>query len=165
MTKETSDIIDELAKRAYDVARPTSFKAYAVERVFRESVKAITEMSSARPSKQDAKFYVSGRIQKMIGRGEQVYIVTEEKSEAGGTVEERAEKYADYFVEEVLYGICDGNPSRLKRISNNLADGFYAATLKLKREESDDEEPEDVGSEGNDSGESTDRKETKQSRL
>ncbi|MDZ7688929.1 MAG: type I-D CRISPR-associated protein Cas10d/Csc3 [Halobacteriales archaeon] len=140
MTQETSDIIDELARRAYDVARPTSFKAYAVERVFRESVKAITEMSSARPSEDDAKLYVSGRIQKMVGRGEQVYIVSEEKSEHGGTVEERAERYADYFVEEVLYGVCDGNPSRLKRMSNNLADGFYAATLKLWREDRNEDE-------------------------
>lgn len=138
MTQETSDIIDELARRAYDVARPTSFKPYAVERVFRESVKAITEMSSARPSEQDAKLYVSGRIQKMVDRGEQVYWVSEEKSEAGGTLEERAERYADYFVEEVLYGVCDGNPSRLKRMSNNLADGFYAATLKLWREDRED---------------------------
>jgi len=143
MTQETSDIIDELARRAYDVARPTSFKAYAVERVFRESVKAITEMSSARPSEEDAKLYVSGRVQKMVGRGEQIYIVNEEMSEHGGTVEERAERYADYFVEEVLYGVCDGNPSRLKRMSNNLADGFYAATLKLWREDrNEDEESE-----------------------
>jgi CRISPR-associated protein Csc3 len=145
MTQETSDIIDELARRAYDVARPTSFKPYAVERVFRESVKAITEMSSARPSEQDAKLYVSGRIQKMVDRGEQVYWVSEEKSESGGTLEERAERYADYFVEEVLYGVCDGNPSRLKRMSNNLADGFYAATLKLWREDrEEDEEDEQI---------------------
>jgi CRISPR-associated protein Csc3 len=143
MTQETSDIIDELARRAYDVARPTSFKPYAVERVFRESVKAITEMSSARPSEQDAKLYVSGRIQKMVDRGEQVYWVSEEKSEAGGTLEERAERYADYFVEEVLYGVCDGNPSRLKRMSNNLADGFYAATLKLWREDREDKEEDE----------------------
>lgn len=144
MTQETSDIMDELARRAYDVARPTSFKAYAVERVFRESVKAITEMSGARPSKDDAKLYVSGRIQKMVGRGEQLYRVSKEKSNAGGTIEERAERYADYFVEEVLYGICDGNPSRLKRMSNNLSDGFYAATLRLRREESDEDSEQTV---------------------
>jgi CRISPR-associated protein Csc3 len=145
MTQETSDIVDELARRAYDVARPTSFKAYAVERVFRESVKAITEMSSAHPGKEDAKLYVSGRIQKMVDRGEQVYWVSEEKSESGGTLEERAERYADYFVEKVLYGVCDGNPSRLKRMSNNLADGFYAATLKLWREDrEEDEEDEQI---------------------
>lgn len=143
MTQGTSNVIDELARRAYDVARPTSFKPYAVERVFRESVKAITEMSSARPSEEDAKLYVSGRIQKMVDRGEQVYWVSEEKSEHGGTLEERAERYADYFVEEVLYGVCDGNPSRLKRMSNNLADGFYAATLKLWREDRDDEEADE----------------------
>lgn len=144
MTQEPTDIIEELSKRAYDVARPTSFKPYAVERVFRESVKAITEMSSVKPSESDAKYYVSGRIQKMVNRGEQVYWVSEEKSDAGGTLEERAEQYADYFVKEVLYGICDGNPSRLKRISNNLADGFYGATLRLWREDRNEESGEQV---------------------
>jgi len=153
MTQETSDIIDELARRAYDVARPTSFKAYAVERVFRESVKAITEMSSARPSENDAKLYVSGRIQKMVGRGEQLIPVRPAEKFDGveGTFEERAERYADYFVEEVLYGICDGNPSRLKRMSNNLADGFYAATLKLWREDRNEDE-EDEQAEEQESG-------------
>lgn len=140
MTKESSEIIEELASRAYDVARPTSFKPYAVERVFRESVKAITEMSSARPSRADAKLYVSGRIQKMVDRGGQVYPVSQEKSAGDGTLEERAERYSDFFVEEALYGLCDGNPSQLKRMSNNLADGFYAATLRLKREEIDAKE-------------------------
>lgn len=140
--KETREVIDELAERAYDVARPASYKPYAVERVFRESVKAITEVSSARPGREDSKRYVSGRIQKMVGRGEQMYPVSEEKSEAGGRLQERAERYADFFVDEVLYGICDGKPSRLKRLSNNLADGFYAATQELRREEFQEKEEE-----------------------
>jgi CRISPR-associated protein Csc3 len=29
----------------------------------------------------------------------------------------------------------NGEPSKLKRRSNNLADGFYAATLRLQRDQ------------------------------
>lgn len=139
---ETSDIMDELARRAFDVMRPTSFKAYAVERPFRESVKAITDLGTTRPSKQDCKHYVAGRIQKTIDRSEQVYPVSAEKSEYDGDMGERIESYADFFVEKVYGEICEENPSRLKRLSNNLADGFYAATLRLIREQSNDEQPD-----------------------
>ena len=40
--KQTSDTISELAARAFDVIRPdpTNRKPYAVERVFRESVRS-----------------------------------------------------------------------------------------------------------------------------
>lgn len=142
MTRETSNIIDELAKLAFDIARPKSFKPYAVERVFRESVKAIIEPGTTQPGPDDCKRYVSGRIQKMIDRGDQVFPVSQGKSETSGDFGERVERYADYFVENVFVGLCDGKPSRLKRLSNNLADGFYAATLRLMREQNSSEQSE-----------------------
>lgn len=135
MTRETSNTIDELAELAFDIARPTSFKAYAVERVFRESVKAITGLGMTQPGSEDCKRYVAGRIQKMIDRGEQVYPVSEETSVNKGAYGERVERYAEYFVDEVFVYLCDEKPSRLKRLSNNLADGFYAATLRLMRDQ------------------------------
>jgi len=137
MTANEREKIDELATLAFDIARPTSFKAYAVERVFRESVKAITEPGTTQPGPEDCKRYVSGRLQKMIDRGEQVYPVSEEKAILGGDYGERVDRYAEFLVEEVYVDLCDGKPSRLKRLSNNLADGFYAATLRLMREQSD----------------------------
>jgi CRISPR-associated protein Csc3 len=36
-------------------------------------------------------------------------------------------------VEEILNGICDGRPGRLKKLANNLADGYYSATLNIRR--------------------------------
>jgi CRISPR-associated protein Csc3 len=36
-------------------------------------------------------------------------------------------------VDEVLNGICEGKPGRLKKMSNNLADGYYSATLSIRR--------------------------------
>lgn len=144
MTRKTSNTIDELANLAFDIARPASFKPYAVERVFRESVKAITELGTTQPGTEDCKRYVAGRIQKMIDRGEQIFPVSKEKSDTDGDYGERVDRYAEYFVEEVFVGLCDGKPSRLKRLSNNLADGFYAATLRLMREQGSDHDDEDA---------------------
>jgi len=132
--KQTSDTISELAERAFDVIRPdpTNDSPYAVERVFRESVKAVKDFGPMQPSRQDAVDAVAGRVGKI--RSEQVYPVGYEESEHGGSFDERVEHYAEFFVDEVLIGMFDGEPSKLKRRSNNLADGFYAATLRLQRE-------------------------------
>jgi len=141
MTKETYDTISELSRRAFDVIRPdpTNRKPYAIERVFRESVKAIKEFGAYEPSRQDAIDAVAGRIGKLPPRSEQVYPVGHEESTHGGSFDERVDHYAEFFVDEVF----DGKPSRLKRRENNLADGFYAATRRLQRDhyqdESDDE--------------------------
>lgn len=145
--KQTSDTISELAKRAFDVIRPdpTNSKPYAVERVFRESVKAVKEFGPVQPSRQDAVDAVAGRVGKI--RSEQVYPVGHEESEHGGSFDERVEHYAEFFVDEVLFGMFDGEPSKLKRRSNNLADGFYAATLRLQREYYQNE-PDDEAHEG-----------------
>jgi len=133
--KRTSDTISELAERAFDVIRPdpTNSRPYAVERVFRESVKAVKGFGPIRPSRQDAVYAVAGRVGKI--RSEQVYPVGYEDSEHGGSFDERVEHYAEFFVDEVLFGMFNGEPSKLKRRSNNLADGFYAATLRLQRDQ------------------------------
>lgn len=142
MTRETSETIDELASLAFDIARPASFKPYAVERVFRASVKAITDLGTIQPGPEDCKRYVDGRVQKMINRSEQVYPVAEETASGEGHYGERVERYAEYFVEEVFVKLCDGKSSRLKRLSNNLADGFYAATLRLMRNQGSSDQTE-----------------------
>jgi len=134
---DTSDTISELAARAFDVIRPApgNDKPYAIERVFRESVKAVKEFGPLEISRQDAIDAVAGRVGKVPRRSEQVYRVPHEDSESGGTYDERVDRYAEYFVDKVLFEMFDGKPSRLKRRSNNLADGFYAATLRLQREQ------------------------------
>lgn len=136
MTREVSSTIDELAQLAFDIARPTSFKAYAVERVFRESVKAITEVGTTQPVPEDCKRYVSGRLQKMVERGEQVRHTSQDEAKYEGNYGERVDRYAEFFVDDVFVDLCDAKPSRLKRLSNNFADGFYAATLRLVRNQS-----------------------------
>ena len=136
MTQKTADTISELAKRAFDVIRPArgNRKPYAIERVFRESVKAIKEFGSYEPSRQDAIDAVAGRVGKLPTRSEQVYPVGHEDSDHGGSFDERVDHYAEFFVDEVFDGMFDKKPSRLKRRENNLADGFYAATRRLQRD-------------------------------
>jgi CRISPR-associated protein Csc3 len=112
-------------------------------------VKAVTDIGTTRPGPNDSKRYVAGRIRKLIDRSEQVYPVSKDKASYDGDFGERVDRYADYFVEHVLFDICEGRPSRLKRLSNNFADGFYAATLALKREQrdaADENEPEEAPS-------------------
>ncbi|MEZ3114988.1 type I-D CRISPR-associated protein Cas10d/Csc3 [Halobaculum sp. MBLA0147] len=136
MTRETHDTISTLAERAFDAIRPASRnkKPYAIERVFRESVKAIKGFGPREPSRQDAIDAVAGRIAKLPDRSDQVYRVGSETSDSGARLEERIEAYAEFFVDEVFLGLFDGKPARLKRRENNLADGFYAATRRLQRE-------------------------------
>ncbi|WP_420182803.1 type I-D CRISPR-associated protein Cas10d/Csc3 (plasmid) [Haloarcula sp. KBTZ06] len=130
--------ITTLADLAYDAIRPASGhdrKPHRVERVFRESVKAVSK-TGQQLDREDYRMCVSGRLQKMIDRqaGDAVYPVSSEESEAGTPLQERIEEYARYFVDEILYGIADGRPSQLKRLENNLADGFFGATLRAEAE-------------------------------
>ena len=42
---------------------------------------------------------------------------------------ERTLRFAESFVDLAFYKIADGQPGKLKQKSNDLSDGFYAATL------------------------------------
>lgn len=147
----TKDVITVLAELAYDAIRPVygNNKPYAIERVFRESVKAVKDSNEFRMSADEATLLVAGRLQKLPDRSDQVYRVSAEKSEHGGHLNERIERYAEAFAKHLLVDRCEGKPSQLKRRANNLADGFYAATIRLQREtaqensdETTDTEPE-----------------------
>jgi CRISPR-associated protein Csc3 len=136
MTRDTSDRITKVAQYAFDAIRPApgNRKPYAIERVFRESVKAVKDLGAVELSRGDYVAAVTGRVAKLPERSDQVYRVGVDDSTADGTFDERVERYAELFVDELLIGMCDNRPSQLKRLSNTLADGFYAATLRLQRE-------------------------------
>jgi CRISPR-associated protein Csc3 len=124
-----SDKICHLAKLGFEIAQPKGYKPHAVERLFRESVKAITDLQGVDLSKCDYRATVSGRIQKTIDRmGDDQAFVPERMG-----LDAKADDFADYFVENILNGICAGKPGRLKKMSNNLADGYYSATLSIRR--------------------------------
>ena len=124
-----SDKICHLAKLGFEISQPKGYKPHAVERLFRESVKAITELQGVDLSKCDYGATVSGRIQKTIDRmGDDQAFVPDRMG-----LDAKADDFADYFVENILNGICAGKPGRLKKMSNNLADGYYSATLSIRR--------------------------------
>jgi len=124
-----SDKICHLAKLGFEIAQPKGYKPHAVERLFRESVKAITELRGVNLSKCDYIATVSGRIQKTIDRmgDDQAFVPGRMGLDA------KADEFADYFVDNILNNICEGKPGRLKKMSNSLADGFYSATLSISR--------------------------------
>lgn len=134
MSESVSGIIDEMARLAFSVGRPRSFKPYAVERLFRESVKAVKSTGTMQNlSRDDYVSLVSGRVQKAVSRGDQLWIPSKEKLDTELGFGERADLFAAFFVDKILYDLCDGKPGRLKKISNNLSDGFFAATLREMR--------------------------------
>lgn len=145
MTKTTKDDISYLAELAYDAIRPVygNDKPYAIERVFRESVKAVKESNEFRMDANEAALLVSGRLQKLPDRSDQVFRVSAEKSEHGGHLNERIERYAEAFAQRLLVDRCEGKPSLLKRRANNFADGFYAATIKLQHRNVESDEQTD----------------------
>lgn len=159
MTNTPHNRITELARLAYDAIRPASGhgrKPHRVERVFRESVKAVTK--SGELSRDDYVASVSGRLQKMLSRraANGVYPVSKEESNAQEHVQDRIEHYAAFFVDEILYGIANGRPSQLKRLENNLADGFFGATLREESryyDERDEQDGHDEHAGGDSNGE------------
>lgn len=128
--------ITQLADLAYEAIRPASGhgrKPHRVERVFRESVKAVSK-TGEQLSRDDYVMLVSGRLQKRLvpSKVKAVYPVSAEESNAGTPLQDRIEEYSEFFVDEILYGIANGRPSQLKRLKNNLADGFFGATLRAE---------------------------------
>ena len=140
MTNTTKNDVTELANLAYDAIRPVygNDKPYAIERVFRESVKTVKDSNEFRLNGDEASLLVAGRLEKLHQRSEQVWPVPVEKSRSNDTLNERIERYADAFAQRLLVARCEGKPSLLKRRANNLADGFYAATIRLQRKTTDD---------------------------
>lgn len=146
MSETPHSRINRLAELAFDAIRPSTrnSKPHRVERVFRESVKAVTK-TGGQLGKEDYKMLVAGRLQKMLDRqaGNGIYPVKHEDSEAGTSLQERIEDYSAYFVDEILFGLANGRPSQLKRLENNLADGFFGATLRLSSQQYDEQHGDD----------------------
>jgi len=128
----TKNKLDKLAELGFRVAIPKTYKPYAVERPFRESVKAITKIGIDDLGEEDYKNLVAGRLRKGLERGSQTFSKSKEDLGTEKGWGERIDEFAEYFVEEIFYGICDGNPGKLKRKSNNMADAYYSGVLKRK---------------------------------
>ncbi|MGB9929171.1 MAG: type I-D CRISPR-associated protein Cas10d/Csc3 [Methanosarcina sp.] len=122
--------INHLAELGFNIAQPKGYKPHSLERLFREAVKAVTELHGIKLSNKDYKSTISGRIQKTLDRmGDDQAYIPERKG-----IDIKADEFADFFVENILEDICNGKPGRLKKMSNNLADGYYSSILRIRRE-------------------------------
>lgn len=123
--------LDHLSELGYRIAIPKSYKAYAVERPFREAVKAVTKTDNEL-GKEDYKNLVSGRLRKGLERTDQTFSRSKEDLGTDKGFGERVDEFADFFVDEIFFGLCDGKPGKMKRKSNNYADAYYSGILKRK---------------------------------
>lgn len=134
----TESKITTLAELSFAAIRPKpgSTAPHRIERVFRESVDAVAKMQiSGDVGTEDAINAVYGQLIKMIERKQSgIYPVNSEKTDADGDFETRVRRYAEYFVEEILGGVADNNPSELKRVENDFANAFYGRTKILMNE-------------------------------
>jgi CRISPR-associated protein Csc3 len=117
--------IHELANLGLKVAIPKGYEPYRIEKLFRESVKAILAKKQGKFEKDDYVDAVAGRLLKMMRRAgnDQFYYVS------GLYDSQKTQIFAESFVDLIFYKIADGQPGKLKQKANDLSDGFYAATL------------------------------------
>ena len=117
--------IHELANLGLKVAIPKGYEPYRMEKLFRESVKAILAKKQDKYEKDDYVDAVAGRLLKMMRRAgnDQFYYTS------GLYDTQKTQMFAEAFVDLVFYKIAGGQPGKLKQKSNDLSDGFYAATL------------------------------------
>lgn len=126
----TIQTLHELAELGMDVAIPKNFEPHKIERLFRESVRAILTRGTNTYQREDYVDVVMGRLLKMMKRaGDDQFIRID-----GLYHPEQTHAFAESFVDYVFYGLFGGNTGKLKRAENDLADGFYAATLQLREE-------------------------------
>jgi CRISPR-associated protein Csc3 len=123
--KMAVESIHELAALGLKVAIPKGYEPHRIERLFRESTKAVIAKKQGNFKREDFIDAVSGRLLKMMRRAgeDQFYYIS------GLYDSERTQKFAEAYVDYVFYKIADGQPGKLKQKSNDLSDGFYAATL------------------------------------
>lgn len=126
----TVQTLHELARLGMDVAIPKGFEPHKIERLFRESVRAILTRGTQNYQREDYVDVVMGRLLKMMKRaGDDQFIRID-----GLYHPDQTQVFAESFVDYVFYGLFGGNAGKLKRAENDLADGFYAATLQLREQ-------------------------------
>ncbi|KUK70137.1 MAG: CRISPR-associated protein Csc3 [Methanocalculus sp. 52_23] len=126
----TIQTLHELARLGMNVAIPKGFEPHKIERLLRESVRAILTRGTQQYQREDYVDVVMGRLLKMMKRaGDDQFIRID-----GWFHPNLTQAFAESFVDYVFYGLFGGNAGKLKRAENDLADGFYAATLQLREQ-------------------------------
>jgi hypothetical protein len=123
--------IEALADAGFRAVRPDLDKEsnYNFERLFRVAREAISDNVMKNASQSELETIVTGEVMKAAARAEtnEQYAEEEIKREA-------AEEFGEIFVNEILFGICDGDFYQLRRHENSLAAGYNAAIRRRQQE-------------------------------
>jgi hypothetical protein len=126
-----SNSIQSLAEAGFKAVRPELDKEsnYNFERLFRVAREAVSDNVMQNTSKSELETIVAGEVMKAAARAETSDQFAEEEVKR-----EAAEKFGDIFVNDILYGICDGDFYELRRNENSLAAGYNAAIRRVQQE-------------------------------
>ncbi len=124
-----SDKICHLADLGFKIARPKGFKPHAVERLFRESVKAITELRGIDLSDAIIERRSPDASRRLSTEWGMIRLLFQKE----WVLMPRQMSLLTYFVDKILNGICEGKPGRLKKMSNSLADGNHSSYAEIRR--------------------------------
>jgi CRISPR-associated protein Csc3 len=134
MTDSTHDDIDSpityIADQMWNVLRPESTTTNSIEKPLREMIKAVNNLPPG-AGRDDQVNAAAAKLQKMPDRSQTVFPVGHEDADLEGNFEERCFTVAEAFVDLVLIGEYEGNPGQLKRDKNEVADAYYAATIRF----------------------------------
>jgi CRISPR type I-D-associated protein Csc3/Cas10d len=130
-TGPMSNSIRQLAEAGFDTVRPDyeSSSNHEYERLFREARDAISDDLVENSERDDLVDIVTGVVMKAAARAERNTDFAD-----AAVKREAAQDFADVFVNDVFYGMCNGDFYRLRRHENSLAAGYNAAIRRRQHE-------------------------------
>lgn len=134
-----SNRITDLADAGFETLHPDAQKDtnYEYERLFRVARDAISDGVAQNASRDELVDIVAGAVMKAAAR-------TDESRYGEEAVKrERAEEFARLFVDDIYFGICDGEFYELRRHENELASGYNAA-MRRREQQFFDEHSDDT---------------------
>lgn len=126
-----SNSIERLAEAGFETVRPNLDKNsnYNYERLFRVARDAVSDNMMKNADQSELETMVAGQVMKAAARAEDSQKFAKEHIKR-----ESAEEFAEIFVNDILYGICDGDFYQLRRHENTLAAGYNAAIRRQEAE-------------------------------
>jgi CRISPR type I-D-associated protein Csc3/Cas10d len=130
-TGPMNNSIQQLAEAGFDTVRPDyeSSSNHEYERLFREARDAITGKLVENADRDELVDIVAGMVMKSSARAERNPDFAEEDVKL-----EDALNFAGLFVNDVFYGLCDGDFYEFRRHENSLAAGYNAAIRRRQHE-------------------------------
>ncbi|RRJ28493.1 type I-D CRISPR-associated protein Cas10d/Csc3 [Halocatena pleomorpha] len=125
-----SNRIDALADAGFNTLQPDaqSTSNYEYERLFRVARESISDGLAQNASQDELIDIVTGDVMKAAARAETPgYDDVSRKREP-------AEEFSTIFVDDIFYGLCDGDFYELRRHENHLASGYNAAIRRRLQE-------------------------------